>query len=191
MSKRLTTDQTIALAEKTRRYGIVPEFSFMLGDPDDPEDDIETTLAFIRKLKGINPALEVVTYFYTPTPQRRGTYGDVDPLATTPTTLEEWVEPQWVDWMTHEDPRVPWMGPALKARVDDFMLVLKSRFPSLQDGRTPRWGKSLGSLLARRRWNIGNFADPDLLRLVKRLSKARSDDRQEYGHLRPAPEARQ
>ena len=36
MSKNLTTAQTLALAEKTRRFGIVPEFSFMFGDPDEP-----------------------------------------------------------------------------------------------------------------------------------------------------------
>ena len=35
MSKNLTTAQTLALAEKARRFGIVPEFSFMFGDPDD------------------------------------------------------------------------------------------------------------------------------------------------------------
>ncbi len=190
MSKNLTTEQTIALAEKTRRFGIIPEFSFMVGDPEDPEDDIETTLAFIRKLKAINPALEVITYLYTPTPQRRGTYGNVDPLATTPSTLEEWVEPEWVGWMTHEDPHVSWMAPALKAKVDDFTLVLKSRFPPLQDGRTSAWGKALGRVLARRRWERGNFDDPALLRLLSRLTKGRADERQEYGHLRPASRAR-
>ncbi len=190
MSKNLTTDQTIALAEKMRRYGIVPEFSFIFGDPEDPEDDVETNLAFIRKLKGINPALEVITYFYTPTPQRRGTYGNIDPLSATPATLEEWVEPEWVDWMTHEDPRVPWMTPSLKAKVDDFALVLSSRFPSLQDWRTAKWGQTLGRLLSHRRWSRGNFADPRLLRLVRRLAQRQPDDRQGYGHLRPAPQGR-
>ncbi len=190
MSKRLTTAQTIALAEKTKQFGIIPEFSFMLGDPDDPEDDIETTLGFIRKLKTINPALEVITYLYTPTPQRRGTYGNVDPLATTPSTLEEWIEPEWVGWMTHEDPHTPWMAPALKAKVDDFTLVMRSRFPSLQDARTPAGGKALGRVLARRRWNRGDFADPQMLRFVRQLAMRRPDDRQEYGHLRPPVEVR-
>ena len=43
--------------------------------PMNAEREIETTLAFIRKLKVINPAMEMVTYFYTPMPQRRTTYG--------------------------------------------------------------------------------------------------------------------
>ena len=28
--------------------------------------------------------MKLITYFYTPTPQRRGTYGNIDPLAGTP-----------------------------------------------------------------------------------------------------------
>ncbi len=46
MGKGLTIAQTTAVAEQTRSYDIIPEFSFVLGDPEDPEDDINTTLAF-------------------------------------------------------------------------------------------------------------------------------------------------
>jgi radical SAM superfamily enzyme YgiQ (UPF0313 family) len=188
MSKNLTTAQTFALVEKMRRYDIVPELSFMFADPDDPERDVDATLAFIRRLKDVNPDLELITYFYTPTPQRRGTYGNVAPLSETPETLEEWIEPQWVSWMTHEDPAVPWLNPALKARVEDFELVLKSRFPSIHDERTRRWGKALARLLARRRWNEGRYEDPALIRKIRRLARSKSarDARQLYGHLRPA-----
>jgi len=126
----------------------------------------------------------------TPTPQRRGTYGNVDAVSSTPLTLEEWIEPEWVSWMTHEDPRVPWLPRELKAKVDDFELVLKSRFPSVQDVRTASWGKTLGSLLARRRWEAGDFANPGLLRTVRRLAQRVPDDTQAYGHLRaPQPAA--
>jgi radical SAM superfamily enzyme YgiQ (UPF0313 family) len=125
MSKNLTIEQTLALAAKTREHGILPEFSFVFGDPDDPVDDVETNLAFIEKLAAINPDLKLIAYFYTPTPQRRGTYGNVDPLSSTPATLEEWTTPEWLGWMTHEDPRVPWLPPPLKARVEEFARRLK------------------------------------------------------------------
>ncbi len=120
MSKNLTTEQTLALAAKTRDFGIVPEFSFVFGDPDDPEEEAEKTLAFVRRLRAVNPAMKLISYFYTPTPQRRGTYGNVDPLAGTPETLEEWIRPDWVGWMTHESPRVPWLSPELMARIAQF-----------------------------------------------------------------------
>jgi len=184
MNKGTTTDQILEVAERARRHGIIPEFSFVFGDPDEPAREIENTLTFVRRLKRVNPAMELITYFYTPTPQRRGTYGDVDALAGTPDTLEEWTEPEWVAWMTHEDPLVPWLPRPLKARVEDFELVLKSRFPSVHDSRTATWGKALGSLLARRRWAREQYADPALLRRVRRWAQRTPDDRQAYGHLR-------
>lgn len=185
MNKGTTTDQILNAAAKTREHGIIPEFSFVFGDPDEPAGEVENTLAFIRRLKGINPAMELITYFYTPTPQRRETYGDVDPLAGTPETLEEWIEPAWVAWMTHEDPDLPWMGRRLKARVEEFELVLKSRFPSVHDKRTRSWGKALGRLAAWRRWAAADYDDPRLLRLIRRWARITPDDRQAYGHLRP------
>jgi anaerobic magnesium-protoporphyrin IX monomethyl ester cyclase len=183
-NKTLTTAQTLEVAARTREHGIIPEFSFVLGGPDDPEKEIDTTLGFIRRLKGINPAMELITYYYTPTPQRRGTYGDVDALAMTPATLEEWTQPEWVQWMTHEDPRVPWMDRGLRTRVESFRLVMESRFPSLHDSKTKGWGKALGRILARGRWERGDFEDPALLRTVRRLAQVQPDDTQAYGHLR-------
>ena len=184
MNKGTTTAQILEVAARSRTHGIIPEFSFVFGDPDDPEREIDNTLAFIRRLKLVNPAMELISYFYTPTPQRRGTYGDVDAVSNTPETLEEWTEPAWVAWMTHEDPLVPWLDRRLKAKVEDFELVLKSRFPSVQDGRTAEWGKALGRLLARRRWSTGEFHDPVMLRTVRRLAQRAPDDSQAYGHLR-------
>jgi radical SAM superfamily enzyme YgiQ (UPF0313 family) len=186
MNKGTTTDQIVHAAAKCREHGIIPEFSFVFGDPDEAEREIENTLRFIRRLKAVNPAMELISYFYTPTPQRKGTYGGVNPTATTPQTLEEWMEPQWVDWMTHENPLTPWLEPRLKARVDDFELVLKSRFPSVHDKRTRSWGKALGRLAAHRRWAAARYDDPRLLRRIRQLARMAPDDRQLYGHLRPA-----
>ena len=35
-----STDKTLFIAEKMRGYSIVPEFSFVLGNPPDPEADV-------------------------------------------------------------------------------------------------------------------------------------------------------
>ncbi len=189
MQKGITIDQIEGVAARTREHGIIPEFSFVFGDPDEPEREIETTLRFIRRLKGINPAMELITYFYTPTPQRASTYGDVDPLTGTPDTLDDWTTPEWVNWMTHEDPIVPWMDRRLHAKVADFETVLKSRFPSVHDQKTRPWGKAVAKALAKRRWDDDDYANPWLLRHVRRLAQRAPDDRQAYGHLRPAGDA--
>ena len=188
MNKGTTTAQIRTVAARSLEHGVIPEFSFVFGGPGDPESEITQTLAFIRELKDINPTMELISYFYTPTPQRKETYGGVDALSGTPTTLEEWAEPEWLAWMTHEDPKVPWFGQELKARVQDFELVLKSRFPSLHDYRTSMWGKALGRVLSQRRWTRGEYADPRALRTVKKLAERVPDDTQAYGHLRASTE---
>src|SRR2546427_9651151 len=63
-----STEKTLAMAEKAHSYGIVPEFSFVLGNPPDPESDVHSTLAFIRKVKKVNPHTEIIMYVYTPVP---------------------------------------------------------------------------------------------------------------------------
>jgi radical SAM superfamily enzyme YgiQ (UPF0313 family) len=185
MNKGITTEQTLEVARRTRQHGIIPEFSFVFGNPEDAAREIDINLAFIRRLKHANPAMELITYFYTPTPQRRDTYGNVDARSGTPGTLEEWAEPQWVNWMTHVDPQLPWMDRSLKARVEDFELVLKSRFPSVHDRATRRWGKIAGRVLADARWRQQDYADPRLLKRLRQMARIAPDDAQLYGHLRP------
>src|SRR5205085_7142357 len=48
MEKGITTEQILEAAARTREHGIIPEFSFVFGDPDEPEREIDNTLAFIR-----------------------------------------------------------------------------------------------------------------------------------------------
>ena len=187
MNKGTTTAQIIDVAARTREHGIIPEFSFVFGDPDEPAQEVENTIAFVRQLAAVNPAMELISYFYTPTPQRQRTYGDVDALSGTPTTLEEWAEPEWVAWMTHENPRVPWMGERVRARVEDFEVVFRSRFPSVHDKRVRGWGRTLARMMARGRWERGDYDNPWALRAVRHLARRRPEDRQAYGHLRPSP----
>ena len=40
----------------------------MVGNPPDPEADLAHTLAFIRKVKQVNPAAEIILYMYSPVP---------------------------------------------------------------------------------------------------------------------------
>ena len=63
---------TLELAQRMKSYGVVPEFSFVLGAPPDPIGDMEKTFEFIRKIKRINPATEVILYTYTPGPDGWG-----------------------------------------------------------------------------------------------------------------------
>src|SRR6202012_4764596 len=55
MQKGSRVEHTFEVARRARFYGMTPEFSFILGAPEDPEGQIETTFEFIRKIKALNP----------------------------------------------------------------------------------------------------------------------------------------
>ena len=93
MSKNLTREQIVEMTCRAKQFDIIPEFSFMLGNPRDPLGDALATIDLIYELKEIDPRCEIIFYHYTPTPQRRGSYGDIDAQDPYPKTLEEWVTP--------------------------------------------------------------------------------------------------
>jgi len=78
MKKQLTSEQTLELARRIREFDIVPEYSMIFGNPADAEADLEANIAFVRRVKKVNPAVEIVVQTYVPTPQRNGAWGDVE-----------------------------------------------------------------------------------------------------------------
>ena len=179
MHKGTKVEQTFEVARRCREHGVIPEFSFVLGGPEDPEGEVENTLRFIRKLKAIHSECEVILYFYTPTPQRdparvrrdvaggpafRTAYGTKE--IDLPTTPEEWTEKRWVDFVCHQD--APWLTPKLRTRIRDFATVLACRFPTVQDVRLPGWGKAALRVLASARWAAGAYGRPVELDLARR-----------------------
>lgn len=179
MQKGARVEQTLEVAARLRENGVTPEFSFVLGGPEDPEGETEVTLDFIRRLKRAHPTCEVILYFYSPTPQRDpralareaalrppvlAHYGPSGPAL--PTTPEEWTEPRWVRYVCHQD--APWLSSRMRRRVKDFARVLECRFPTVQDHRTPPWQKNVLRELARWRWATKIYGRPLELDLARR-----------------------
>jgi radical SAM superfamily enzyme YgiQ (UPF0313 family) len=160
MNKKLRAEQTLALAEKIRRVGITPEFSFILGNPQDPERDVRECIAFIRRLKRINSEAEIIIQHYIPVPQRAGMYGQVEDRIVFPTTPEEWASERWYNFTIRADPQLPWLPHRIRRRIDDFELVVNSRWPTVQDRRLPRWGRALLQSLSSWRYRLGLYALP-------------------------------
>ena len=69
--KGTSADQTLAAIEQCRSHGVIPELSFMLAPPQDPEGETERTFDFIRHIKRMHPTTEIMIYIYTPLPMRR------------------------------------------------------------------------------------------------------------------------
>jgi radical SAM superfamily enzyme YgiQ (UPF0313 family) len=169
MNKDLKAEDTLALASRIRRFGIIPEFSIIFGNPQDPETDTVDCFSFIRKLKKLNPDSEIVVQHYTPVPQRERMYGGVEDLVQFPTTPDEWATERWQKFATQKDPAMPWLRPSLKRRIDNFELVVSSRWPTVQDLHLSKWGRSALKMLSEWRYRFGINAMPVELRLAQRV----------------------
>jgi anaerobic magnesium-protoporphyrin IX monomethyl ester cyclase len=164
MHKDITTEQTLQIASRMQRFGIIPEFSFVVGNPQDPERDTRETLAFIRKLKRLDPRAEIIMYHYTPVPQRGEMYGKIDGQVSFPTTPEEWASRKWMDFTLRIDPNTPWLKRRTKRLIDNFELVISSRWPTVQDIRAPKWSRLLLKLLSAWRYSLRFYLFPKELR---------------------------
>ena len=179
--KGTKSDYTLEVAELCRRQGVIPEFSFMVAPPFDPEGETEKTFEFIRQVKKVNPLSEIIVYIYTPLPAEslapnarvRAAAAPILDLhgnpVVFPKTPEEWTEKRWVDYACHAD--APWLTDRLRKRIQNFVTVLGCRFPTVQDVRAPAWTKSTLSALASWRYRFRRYDRPWELNLSKRLAR--------------------
>lgn len=171
------------LVELCRRHGVIPELSFMVAPPENTEEETEHTFEFIRELKRINPETEVVVYIYTPLPDYARHEKDRAKRPATPLhdlhgepivfpkTPEEWTQKQWVDYACHMD--APWLTDKLRQRIHDFVTVLRYRFPTVQDMRSPPWAKRSLSAMATWRYRYRRYDQPWELNFANRLVQLR------------------
>jgi radical SAM superfamily enzyme YgiQ (UPF0313 family) len=169
MQKDITTEETLAVARRIRQFGIIPEFSFVIGNPRDPERDTRETLQFIRKIKRINHKSEIIIYHYTPVPQRTEMYGNVDGQVQFPTTPGEWATKRWMDFTLRIDPNTPWLKRKTKRLIDNFETVVSSRWPTVQDIRAPGWSRALLKTMSAWRYAARIYAFPKELRWAQQF----------------------
>ena len=172
MNKELALEEIREAARRFGAYGVKPEFSFVLGNPVDPETDIVETIEFIRDLRRVNPESEIVLYKYTPMPVAGEMFdGATDGGFAYPTTLDEWVTPRWIAFGTMTDPRTPWMTPRLKKLIDDFDCTLQALHPSPGVLHLSRPARAALKALASWRYKVGYYRHPLEIRAALRLAR--------------------
>ncbi len=161
---------TRELAARSRRFGIVPEFSFVLGAPPDPEQDVERTFTFIRDLKRINPSTEVVLYTYTPVPLDGTLYTAAQHAGFRfPRTLEEWASPEWQRLSMRRGDGIPWLDDTIRRRVRNFERVINAYYPTVTDQRLTGMKRLLLKAASAWRYTLQWYGAPYELRLLHRL----------------------
>ena len=170
-----STSKTLAIAEKMRDLGIVPEFSFVMGNPPDPMSDIDNTIQFIRRVKKINPATELILYIYTPVPHDRSELLKVaeDLGFRFPQTLDEWASDEWEQFAHRRDPNLPYVKDRARRKVRDFEAVVNAYYPTVTDIRLRGGMKLLLKGLSGMRYQMGWYAMPYELKALQRFVQYR------------------
>jgi radical SAM superfamily enzyme YgiQ (UPF0313 family) len=164
-----TAERTLELAGRMKAHGVVPEFSFVVGNPPDPEADLDFTLSYIRKIKQINPAAEIILYVYTPVPQAGGFYDAAQAQGFRfPATLDEWANERWASFALRRDPRTPWLAGDIRRRVRDFESVLNAYYPTVTDTRLTPVRRALLRTLSAWRYRFRFYTRPLELHVLQR-----------------------
>ncbi len=164
-----SADMTFGLAARMKSYGIVPEFSFVVGNPPDPEADLAGTLDFIRRIKQVNNATEIILYVYSPVPMD-GTFYEAARHQgfAFPDTLEGWMSDRWQTFSLRRDPSTPWSHGEVRQKVRDFESVLNAYYPTVTDMRMTPARRLLLRAASAWRYHAKAYARPMELNLLQR-----------------------
>jgi anaerobic magnesium-protoporphyrin IX monomethyl ester cyclase len=164
-----SAELTIELAARMKSYGVVPEFSFVVGNPPDPESDLAQTLSFIRRLKQINDATEIILYVYSPVPMDGTFYEAAQHQGFKfPDTLDGWVSDKWHAFALRRDPSTPWSHGEVRQKVRDFESVLNAYYPTVTDTRMTPARRRLLRAASAWRYHARAYAKPVELNLLQR-----------------------
>lgn len=164
-----SAEQTVELAARMKSYGIVPEFSFVVGNPPDPQADLAETMAFIRRIKQINGETEIILYVYSPVPSDGTFYREAHQAGFRfPDTLEGWVSERWQAFALRRDPSTPWSHGEVRQQVRDFESVLNAYYPTVTDTRMTPARRRLLRAASAWRYHAKAYARPIELNLLQR-----------------------
>jgi len=168
---RSSVNQTLAIVERMKKFGIIPELSFVLGTPPDPVASIESTIGFIRQVKDLNPATEIILYMYTPVAEFES------PLVQEaiaqgfqfPQTLEQWASDEWAEKSMRRSPGTPWSVDPIRRKVRNFETVINAFYPTVTDLRLKGAMRSLLKVVSGWRYQLEFYNAPYELKVLQKL----------------------
>jgi len=169
-----TGEKIKSFAARIKKFDIIPEYSFVLGLPAPTEQQvwqqIYDEVAFIKEIKTINPQTEIVIYVYTPVPtEGSDLYHEAAARGFSfPQTLDEWMEPQWLNFDLHREFLTPWLKPEMIRYIHDFETVVHAHYPTVSDYKLSALQRKIIKLLSSARYHLNVFSYPfELKALMK------------------------
>lgn len=169
-----SAEQIKRFAARMKEVDIIPEYSFVLGMPaDSPEqvlDQINSDIAFIREIKRINPATEIIIYIYSPVPTEGSELYERVTAAgfRFPEHLDDWLQPQWENFDLRRNPLTPWLKPNMVDRIRNFETVLNAYYPTVSDFKLTRFKRQAIRALSSLRYNTGLYVLPYELKALQK-----------------------
>lgn len=170
-----TAAQIKTFAAKMKRFGIVPEYSFVLGLPGEtPEKvmaQIDSDIAFIKEIKSINPDTEIIIYLYSPVPTEGSELFEQITKAgfQFPKNLEDWISPQWQNFDLRKNPLTPWLTAEMVDKVKNFETVLNAYYPTASDVKLSNFQRKVIRSFATFRYQFGWYKFPYELKILQKF----------------------
>ncbi len=177
-----TGEQILKFAERMGRFGIVPEYSFVLGMPgDNPKKvmaQIDADIDFIKQVKRVNPDTEIIIYLYSPVPTEGSElFEEIQRIGFDfPKTLEDWLNPAWENFDLRKNPLTPWLTPEMVDKVRNFETVLNGYYPTQSDFRIRGWKKYLLRSVSNWRYKTNSYKYPYEIKALHKIWKYRQPE---------------
>lgn len=177
-----TTEQMKRFAARMKKFGIIPEYSFVLGFPaETPEkvmQQIDRDIAYIKEIKAINPETEIIIYVYSPVPTEGSELYNLVTAAgfKFPEKLDDWLNPTWQNFDLRKNPLTPWLSPAMVGKIRGFETVLNAQYPTVSDFRLTPIKRSILRTLSSIRYRQNIFALPYELKALQKIWRYRQPE---------------
>jgi radical SAM superfamily enzyme YgiQ (UPF0313 family) len=164
----------LQLLKRFKQFGIIPEYSFVLGFPDKTPrlvaEQIENDLEFIMGIKRIHPETEIIVNFYRPVAvDKSDLYNTVLSYGYRfPETLEDWLDPYRRIHTFAPVKYFKWFPEKSARKIEGFVTVLHAYHPSISDFHLSRFQKKIMKLLAYWRYHLKIFANPIEINLLQK-----------------------
>jgi hypothetical protein len=131
---------------------------------------VRQTLEFVRRVKQVNPASEIVLYNYTPVPLAGDLYDTAQAQGFRfPETLDEWVSDDWLHFAQRHSAHMPWLSDRVRRHIRDFERVLNAYYPTSTDLRLTGWRRHALRLASGWRYRSRFYDLPLELRALQRV----------------------
>lgn len=177
-----TAEQILRFAKRIKKFGIIPEYSFVTGipaaTPGKVMEQIDFDIRFVKKVKRINPDAEIVLYTYSPVPTEGSElFREVQMSGFRfPQTLEEWIAPQWEKFDLRKNPLTPWLSPAMIDKIKNFETVLNGVYPTATDIKMGELKRRMISLFSGLRYKLNFYNYPYEIKLLQKWWKYRQPE---------------